>query len=235
MQVLVGIFMVVMVLSVILPDQHQGFLTLTHVSTGILILMPSIIRRPFGHLGVFAHEVCHGVAAIATGGKFHEFHVTHNAGIAWTSGDMRIVTLFAGYVGTVLIGLYILVLASCVFGEPGVLVYILAGVFFFATFKAADVRTAIVGLVLSGMLVAATFLDLLFCAFVLNFIGVIILYDGIASLIDLHDIARRGITSGTSDIDSLSKLIGRSPAFWSLAFICVSTVAIITAFGYVFH
>lgn len=235
MQVLVGIFMVVMVLSVILPEQHQGFLTLTHVSTGMLILMPRIVRRPLGHLGVYAHEVCHGVAAIATGGKFHRFLVTHEAGVATTSGDLRWLTLFAGYVGTVLIGLYILVLASCVFGEPVVLVYVLAGVFLFATFKAGDVRTAIVGIVLSAVLIASTFLDLLFHAFILNFIGVIILYDGIASLIDLQSVARRGLTGGTSDIDSLSKLIGRSPAFWSLTFICISTVAIITAFGYVFH
>ena len=234
MQVLVGIFMAVMALSVILPDEHRGFLTLTHVSVWMLILTPRWFKRPLGNVGIYVHEICHGLAAIATGGRFHQFYVTRNHGAALSSGGNVVLRLVAGYIGTVFIGIYVLALATCVFGLPHIPVYILAAVFLAATVKAADKWTAFVGVALAVVLVGCTFLDLIVHAFILNFIGVLILYDGIASIIDLHNAAKQNKTTGTSDIDSLSQVVGCSPVFWSFTFICISAVTIITVFGYVF-
>jgi hypothetical protein len=62
---------------------------------------------------VFMHEVSHGVAAVATGGRIVEIQVVaQQGGYAVTAGGSRFWTLSAGYLGSMVWGGLILTLAA---------------------------------------------------------------------------------------------------------------------------
>lgn len=51
------------------------------------------------------HEICHGLAAILTGGRVHSISIHSDfSGLTMTSGGINWVISFAGYMGTALIG-----------------------------------------------------------------------------------------------------------------------------------
>lgn len=68
---------------------------------------------PLKILVVFFHEAAHAFAAIATGGKVTDFMITRSqGGHVWALGGNRFVILTAGYLGSLLIGLALLVAAT---------------------------------------------------------------------------------------------------------------------------
>jgi hypothetical protein len=63
------------------------------------------ILYPFRLFVTFVHEAGHGLAAIATGGRFVSFEVMANgSGLATTRGGLRAVILPAGYIGSAVFG-----------------------------------------------------------------------------------------------------------------------------------
>ncbi len=67
---------------------------------------------------VLIHELCHGIAAIVTGGSFERFHMESHGGVAYTRGGRRSIIIPAGYVGTAIVGA-VLLYATNVVKQPG--------------------------------------------------------------------------------------------------------------------
>ena len=68
---------------------------------------------PFQLLVTLIHELCHGLAALLTGGRFLNFTIAPNAsGLAITAGGWRWLVVPAGYLGAALFGGLLLVLTN---------------------------------------------------------------------------------------------------------------------------
>lgn len=108
---------------------------LTFILVGVLWNTPVVY--PLKLLVVFLHELSHGIAAVATGGRIEEIVVVpQEGGHTLTIGGSRFWTLSAGYLGSLAWGGLILVLAarthldkllSVVIGTGMILVSILYG------------------------------------------------------------------------------------------------------------
>ncbi|MBU0468500.1 MAG: M50 family metallopeptidase, partial [Candidatus Omnitrophica bacterium] len=62
---------------------------------------------------VILHEFSHGIAAILTGGHIDRIEVNSTlGGVCWTNGGNRAIVLSAGYLGSMLWGSIILLIAS---------------------------------------------------------------------------------------------------------------------------
>ena len=79
----------------------------------IAFLWNTQIVYPLKIFVVFMHEVSHGLAAVATGGSIKEIQiVAQEGGHAITAGGSRFWTLTAGYLGSLMWGGLILILAA---------------------------------------------------------------------------------------------------------------------------
>lgn len=67
-----------------------------------------LITLPFRYLGVFVHEMGHGLFTLLSGGQFHWFQMDMNGGVALTSGGFRAATLLGGLLGPALLGAWLL-------------------------------------------------------------------------------------------------------------------------------
>jgi hypothetical protein len=66
---------------------------------------------PFQLFATLVHELSHGLAALATGGRFLKFTIASNSsGLATTAGGWRWVIVPAGYLGAAVFGGFLLVL-----------------------------------------------------------------------------------------------------------------------------
>lgn len=83
---------------------------------------------PLSLFAVLIHELCHGLAALVSGGHFDRFQMESDGGVAFTRGGQRWLIIPAGYVGTAIFGAGLLFLTNSV-KEPG-LVAIGLGVVF---------------------------------------------------------------------------------------------------------
>ena len=71
------------------------------------------IILPIKYLTVFFHELSHGLAAILTGGKTVKITLSSNqGGLCYTAGGWRAIVLSAGYLGSLLWGSALLLLAA---------------------------------------------------------------------------------------------------------------------------
>ena len=68
---------------------------------------------PFRYLGVFVHEMGHGLFTLLSGGRFHWFQMEFGSGgVAITSGGIRAFTLLGGLLGPALLGAFLLVMST---------------------------------------------------------------------------------------------------------------------------
>lgn len=71
------------------------------------------IILPIKYLTVFFHELSHGLAAILTGGKIVKITLSSNqGGLCYTAGGWRSIVLSAGYLGSLIWGSALLLLAA---------------------------------------------------------------------------------------------------------------------------
>lgn len=83
----------------------RGHWQLTLVAVAILALWSTPVLYPLRILIVFFHELSHGLAAMATGGSIESLSLSPDeGGLAITRGGNRFLTLSAGYVGSLLVG-----------------------------------------------------------------------------------------------------------------------------------
>lgn len=91
----------------------KRYIALLLIFIGIGFLWNTLFVYPLKIFVVFMHEVSHGLAAIATGGRIVEIQINpQQGGHAVTQGGSRFLTLTAGYLGSLLWGGLILLLAA---------------------------------------------------------------------------------------------------------------------------
>mgnify|MGYP001954922468 CR=1 FL=1 len=90
----------------------RGHWQLIAIVAAVFALWTTPVLIPLKILIVFLHELSHAVTAVATGGDIISISVSpHQGGEAWTRGGSRFLTLSAGYLGSLLIGVGILWIA----------------------------------------------------------------------------------------------------------------------------
>lgn len=94
---LLGLMITFFLLWVVLPLVVPGARNLVYSVT-----------TPFRYLGVFVHEMGHGLFTLLSGGHFFFFKMNFNGGIAVTAGGMRGATLLGGLLGPGLLGAWLL-------------------------------------------------------------------------------------------------------------------------------
>ncbi len=91
----------------------KRYIALLLIFIAIGFLWNTLFVYPLKIFVVFMHEVSHGLAAIATGGRIVEIQINpQQGGHALTQGGSRFWTLTAGYLGSLLWGGIILLLAA---------------------------------------------------------------------------------------------------------------------------
>jgi hypothetical protein len=92
---------------------HTSVISLLVLAAGVLLLWDTPLVYPLKVLVVFFHELSHGAMAVLTGGEIIEIEVVaQQGGHCITAGGSRFLTLSAGYLGSLLWGAAILILAA---------------------------------------------------------------------------------------------------------------------------
>lgn len=93
--------------------QWKELISLLFIMLAVVYLWNTWIVYPLKILVVFFHELSHGLMAVITGGSIKEIHiVAAQGGVCVTAGGNRFLTLSAGYLGSLVLGGVILVLAT---------------------------------------------------------------------------------------------------------------------------
>ena len=91
----------------------KRYIALLLIFIGIGLLWNTVLMYPLKIFVVFMHEASHGLAAVATGGRIVEIQINpQQGGHALTQGGSRFWTLTAGYLGSLMWGGIILLLAA---------------------------------------------------------------------------------------------------------------------------
>ena len=94
-------------------ELFKRYIALLLIFIAVALLWNTVVMYPLKIFVVFMHEVSHGLAAIATGGEIVSLEVNQNeGGLAKTRGGSRFWILTAGYLGSLLWGGFILLLAA---------------------------------------------------------------------------------------------------------------------------
>lgn len=208
---------------------------LTTVALGVLILVAwrlpyaEVVAYPFRLFATFVHELSHGLAAVATGGRFERFLVHADlSGTAWSAGGIRWIVASAGYVGCALAGNVLIVLAARRVSSRGLLVVIGLAlalaclVFVRNAFGLATGLALATALVLAGWRLAAGWRD----AFLLV-LAVQLVLDGFNSLLDLVMLA--GDASVHTDARTLAELSGLPAILWALLWSALSLAMLVAS------
>jgi hypothetical protein len=87
----------------------RGHWQLAAIIIAVFLLWTTPVMIPLKILVVFLHELSHAMTAVFTGGDIISISVSPaQGGEAWTRGGSRFLTLSAGYLGSLLIGLALL-------------------------------------------------------------------------------------------------------------------------------
>ena len=82
------------------------------ISALMLLLWNTPVMLPFKIFSVFLHEICHGLAAVLTGGSIESITFsTDQGGLAYTRGGSRFAILTVGYLGSLTFGSLLFFLA----------------------------------------------------------------------------------------------------------------------------
>jgi len=114
----------------------RGHWQLLLLTTLVFALWQTSVVVPLKILIVFFHELSHAVATIFTGGEVISLSVSADqGGVVWSRGGNRFLTLTAGYLGSLLIGVGLLVAATrskadrAIMAACGVVMLVVAGLY----------------------------------------------------------------------------------------------------------
>ena len=206
---------------------HWQLITVTGL---VFLLWNTPVVLPLKFLVVFMHELAHGLAALLTGGSIENISLSaQQGGHAITRGGNSFVILSAGYVGSLLIGMALLVTAlntqadRAVLGFCGVIILAVTALYIRDWFPL--IFCTITGV---SMLAIARYLDHTINDLMLRIIG-------LTSLIyvpyDIFDdtIARSGLRS---DAYMLSEKFGGPTMLWGGLWLVLSITVIILCLRY---
>ena len=193
----------------------------------VVALWGTFAVTPLKIFVVLLHEISHGLAAVLTGGSIVRIEIsTRQGGVCYTAGGIGFIITSAGYLGSMLWGVIILMLSSRVRAARFVSLGIGA---FILVVTLAYVRSLFgfaFGLLFAGLLVAmGAKLKPAINAFVLQVIGVTSCLYAVLDIVD--DVLKRpGIGS---DADALAEMTLIPGVVWGVLWIAISVV--VTAFG----
>ena len=208
-----------------LPWQRHWATTL---GLGLLIVLVwqvpwlSALVYPFRLFGTFVHELCHGLAAMVTGGYFHRFEVqTDLSGVAWSAGGIRMIVASAGYVGSAVIGGVLILLyqrllsARVLLIGIGIVLGVMCLLFVRNLFGIASGLGLSAVCVLAGFKLGESWRDLLLMTLALQLI-----LDGYNSLFTLFALAR---SSTHTDAHTMAQLTHLPASLWVLIWMLLSS------------
>ncbi len=189
----------------------------------IILFWNFILLYPLKLFTVLLHEISHGLAAILTGGRFLRLEISPEmGGVATTAGGWRILVVSAGYLGSMLWGGLVVLLASRLKNDKlisyviGVILLLLTALFIRGWFG------MIFGILFGGGMIAlGKFAPAAVNDFVLKVIGLTsVLY----AVIDIKDdlISR---TVEHSDAWEMSRLLLLPAVFWGILWGVLAVVA----------
>ena len=202
---------------------YPGMCLLTTGSILILLLTPHVIRDYLFQVGIYVHEICHGVGGIVTGSTFDSFQIeTESNGWALSLGGNRTVIVSAGYIGTTLIGCLMLLATPLLdVGTTRLIFYSLSALCMNSLIKAVGHRTRIVAVLLATMLFAsAAYTGTLVAFIIMNLLGIILIWQGITWILYLLGIVK--FSSHGTDAHTMAGLHGGTPGLWAKFFLGVS-------------
>lgn len=114
----------------------KGHWQLLLLTTLVFALWQTPVVVPLKILIVFFHEVSHAIATILTGGEVISLSIsTNQGGEVWSRGGNRFMTLTAGYLGSLLIGIGLLIAATrtkadrTIMAACGIITLVIAGLY----------------------------------------------------------------------------------------------------------
>jgi hypothetical protein len=206
----------------------RGHWQLLCLVAAIFALWSTPLVTPLKILVVYFHELSHALAALLTGGSVERINVSPaQGGFAEIRGGNRFATLTAGYLGSLLLGVVLLLLAlrsrwdRVVMGLLGAVTLLVTALYM------RDLYTIGFGIVTGGLMLAtAWWLPRALNDLVLRVIGV-------TSMIyvpyDIFDdtIRRSGLRS---DARLLAEEIGGTTVIWGGIWLVVAMVVIVASF-----
>lgn len=197
-----------------------GFLLLCGIFLGLAFLWNTPWVSPLKLFVVFLHETSHGLAALVTGGRIEEIRVfAAEGGRTVTSGGNAFVVTSAGYLGSMLFGVTILIVATRTAHARWLALAVGAGAFTVAVlFMPAEGRIFAAG---CGLVLAATWpLPRPVAEFVMRVIAVT---SCLYAILDIKsDVLDRN--HHESDASRLAQMTGVPGVVWGALWIAISLV-----------
>lgn len=213
--------------------RHEEVLIVLLLAVGSLVLsqLPVIgwFFYPFGLLGTFIHELCHGVATILTGGSFQSFEVRHNqTGTAWSRGGIDWIVNTAGYVGCTAVG-GLLLLAAASDLEAGEVLFWFGVALAVSLFLLRNLFGMVAGILMAGALIYLGMnLSDEWAEMVLLFLAVQVMLDSMRSLFMLVRVSRRRVDPlMKSDAQLMREITGIPAIIWASLWTMVSVVMLL--------
>ncbi|MEX0329106.1 MAG: M50 family metallopeptidase [Ruegeria sp.] len=206
-------------------NQIKGHWQLIAIVALVFVFWSTPVVLPLKILIVFLHELSHAIAIVLTGGSVESFSVSpQQGGLVIGRGGNRFISLSAGYLGSLALGMGLLVVAlrthwdRAVLGGFGCVMLLVAALYVREAFAIAF--CAGVGAAMIGM---AWFLSRPLCDLVLRIIG---LTSMIYVPYDIFDdtIRRAGIRS---DAFMLAEEFGGTTMMWGGLWLILSLVLIV--------
>ncbi len=208
----------------------QGHWQLITLCAVIFALWPTDIVYPLRLLIVFLHELSHAIATILTGGQVEDLTVSAmEGGHVIARGGNRFITLSAGYVGSLVIGVTLLLTAVNTHLDRWVMGLLGSGMLIITALYIRE-PFAIMFCTSTGvaMLAGAKFLSREINDLLLRVIG-------LTSMIYVpYDIFSDTIASAhlNSDARMLATEIGGTTMFWGLLWLAISLAVIFASLRY---
>lgn len=198
---------------------------LTTAACVFFAIMPfsGFIIYPITLFVTYVHEMCHALVALATGGHVDRIEIhADGSGVTWTSGGVQWLINFAGYLGTVLIGLFSIHLIRTGVNAKMILsafLAIMAGSMLFAGFH--SMFTTVWALIIAGGLFFVITLNMnrAVVEFVATFISIQLLLNAFYDLKVLFFLSGTGVHT---DAVNMQQDTGIPAIFWACLWIGIS-------------
>jgi hypothetical protein len=211
---------------VAMPNQSIDYWLLPVLVVACIIAWNNPVLTPLKILVVFLHEGSHALATLLTGGSVLAMHIVPNQGGEVLSvGGWPVVIISAGYIGSLLWGALILVLAARSNADRWIMAMLGIGMLVLTTFFVRNLYGLGFGL-LGGVaaLACAKFLSTWLNDLLLKLIGVVtMLYVPMDIFSDT--LARSELRS---DARILAEYLGGTTMFWGVLWLIVSVMVIAT-------
>lgn len=188
-----------------------------------LLLWNTPVVYPVKLFVVLLHELSHGLAAVITGGRIVKIEITADqGGLCATAGGWQLLVLAAGYLGSILWGGLILLVASRTKFDKYLSLFIGGAVLVITLLFIRNLFGFVYGVVFGlAMGAIGLFLPLAVNDFILKYIGLTSMLYAIFDIKD--DLISRNIAE--SDASRMGQMLFGNSLFWGVIWIAIAGVA----------